>query len=148
MENTHKHNKNATLTPSNVKGCVPEINAKVSMFDYSIDTGKRKGRKKRIPLFALGQVTITEGVEKTIPTEEINVALSRHICGDWGEVSELEFEINNCRLQNEQANDYSLRHDTMIISQYDSKVQEDVSFWIITNDARTGTTILLPDELH
>lgn len=134
MEN--KHNEKATPSPAKVTGCLPQINATVSMFDYSIDTGKRKGGKKRTPLFELGQITITQGVEKTIPTEEINAALSRHICGDWGDTAKLGCDIN----------DYSLQNDILLLSEYDSKVQEDTTFWIITNDKRTATTVLLPEE--
>jgi hypothetical protein len=131
-----KANEKATPTQSKVMGCLPQIIADVSRFDYSIDHSKRKGGKKRIPLFALGQVTITQGVEKTIPVKEITAALSRHQCGDWGDTSELGSIVNN----------YSLQHGIALLSEYDSKVREDTTFWIITNDHRTATTILLPEE--
>lgn len=145
----NKNNVKTTCPTPIVTGCVPEINAQVSMFDfnYSIDHTKKKGRKKRTPLFSLGQVTITYGVEQTIPTEEITAALSRHICGDWGDVTELECEIYNNRLQNEKVNEYSLRNEIMLFSEYESLTQENVTFYIITNDTRTGTTVLLPEEL-
>lgn len=118
-------------------GCQSTNNAEASLFYSSIGNGKRQGGKRRIPLFELGHITISQGVEKCIPAERITAALSRHQCGDWGDTPELNRDINNdC-----------LTHGMALVSEFDTKVQEEeTTFWIITNATREETTVLLQEE--
>ena len=46
------------------------------------------------PKFPLGQVVATPGVLGDIGPEEIQVALRRHVCGDWGELCKDDLQAN------------------------------------------------------
>lgn len=59
--------------------------------------------------------------------------LSRHMNGDWGDVSS----------EDARANEEALIHDLRIISAY--KIGDE-KIWIITEADRSATTILLPSE--
>lgn len=82
--------------------------------------------------FNLGTVVITRGVYEEIPNNEIQVAISRHNKGDWGNVSDPEI------------NEKALIHPGNLMSVYKSK--DGVVFWIITEWDRSVTTVLLPNE--
>lgn len=84
--------------------------------------------------FPFGQIVSTPNALHQIPTDEILVALSRHVRGDWGT---LENEDRN-------ANDQALKHGGRLLSAYHST--QGVKFWIITEADRSVTTVLLTED--
>ena len=84
--------------------------------------------------FPLGRVVATPGVLAAVPNDEMQLALSRHHHGDWGDVCEHD------RVENER----SLLDGSRIFSVYRTKAG--VKFYIITEAGREVTTALLPDE--
>ena len=97
--------------------------------------------RQTAPLFPLGTVVATPGALEAIQQAEQSPAefLDRHVCGDWGDLSE----------DDREANDVSLRDGSRILSAYHTACGAKI--WIITEAAdddgqRAATTILLPDE--
>jgi len=93
-------------------------------------------KTERKPLFDLGQLVATRGalaaLEKTgqTPME----FLSRHVTGDWGELSE----------EDRKENQFSLERGFRLLSSYRTNAGDAV--WVITEADRSHTTLLLPDE--
>ena len=85
----------------------------------------------RIPL---GQVVITPNALAKITRAEALQALVRHQAGDFGDISEGDYE----------ANLYDMEHGGRILSAYNDR--NGTRFWIITEHDRSATTILLPEE--
>ena len=85
----------------------------------------------RVPL---GQVVATANAARTLPQDEIVVALRRHASGDWGDVDEEDHE----------SNDKAFQHDDRLLSVYHTS--GGTKFWIITEWDRSVTTILLPED--
>jgi hypothetical protein len=85
-------------------------------------------------MFEVGQLAITPGAQELIPMKEVEIALSRHAAGNWGNV------CDDDRAQNE----WALHNDARLMSVYESDAGE--PFWIITEADRSSTTILLPSE--
>lgn len=86
--------------------------------------------------FHLGKVVISQGVQERIPAEEITAALERHRRGDWGDISQAGKRVN----------DWCYKKGYMLLSVYNSKFQEDTTFWVMTHDRRYETLMLLPEE--
>jgi hypothetical protein len=86
------------------------------------------------PKFSLGQVVATAAAVEALSQEDIMRALSRHICGDWGEVCDED------RASNEEALINGLR----LLSEY--LAANGTKFWIITEHDRSITTVLLPSD--
>ncbi len=84
--------------------------------------------------FQLGRLTATPSVLELVPRSELLAAVKRHQCGDWGKLSE----------NDRQANHDALRNGGRILSAYRSN--KDVPFWIVTEEDRSHTTVLLPSE--
>lgn len=82
----------------------------------------------------LGRLVATPGALRALTREEILTAISRHVCGDWGE----------CAPEDAAENDFSLSRQLRILSVY--QAQDGTKFWIITEADRSSTTILLPEE--
>ena len=93
-------------------------------------------RTVRKPLFDLGQLVATPAalaaLEKTgqNPMEFV----SRHVTGDWGELSE----------EDRKENELSLERGFRLLSSYRTNANEVV--WVITEANRSHTTLLLPEE--
>ncbi|WP_268626976.1 hypothetical protein [Paenibacillus alvei] len=84
-------------------------------------------------MFQIGQLNVTPKA-KLIDPRVLHAALCRHMAGDWGSVCQDDM----------LANDEALRTgEERLFSIYESNGQV---FWIITNEERTVTMILLPDE--
>lgn len=84
--------------------------------------------------FELGQLVITPGAQAQIPEEDVRRAVTQHMCGDWGETCE----------EDAAQNDFAVaKGDRRIFSVYKSG---DITFWIITEQDRSSTCILLPEE--
>jgi len=85
--------------------------------------------------FPLGQVYFSRGViEQLSDSGAVIVALYRHSCGDWGEVSEAD----------KAENEFSVPRRLRILSAY--VAENGTRFWVITEADRSSTTVLLPDE--
>ena len=87
--------------------------------------------------FKLGRLVITPGALAAL-TESgdspWHFVAQRHLAGDWGEVDEEDWQLN----------DQALVDRSRILSAYSLK--SGVRIWIITEADRSATTILLPDE--
>ncbi|HBN78397.1 MAG TPA: hypothetical protein DD473_21815, partial [Planctomycetaceae bacterium] len=59
--------------------------------------------------------------------------LSKHVSGDWDELTE----------EDKEANDHTLEHGDRIFSSYSVNGQK---VWVITEADRSSTYILLPEE--
>ena len=86
------------------------------------------------PRFSSGQFVATPGALEKVPPEEMQVALARHLRGDWGEVDE----------DDRRENDLSLEKGFRLVSVY--RTATGLRFYIITEHDRSVTTILLPEE--
>lgn len=95
-------------------------------------SGDKKPRK--IVPFSLGKIYITRGVLEKLTYRDIAKAIIKHCCGDWGNLSPEDWELNN----------EAVEKGCRILSSYVS--QNGQKFWIITEADRRSTTILLPEE--
>lgn len=86
--------------------------------------------------FPLGQIVATPGalaaLEKS--SEEPGTFLTRHACGDWGDLSE----------EDRKENEFSLAHGLRLLSTYTLKNGD--KLWIISEADRSSTALLLPNE--
>lgn len=87
------------------------------------------------PLFSLGQCVITPGIEALITdNQEVLIPyLSRHQCGDWGDMCD----------EDKAENQKALKQGFRLMSSYELSGEK---IWIITEADRSVTTVLLPDE--
>ena len=89
------------------------------------------------PLFSLGQIVATPGalaaLEKAGHTPQ--EFLSRHLKGDWGDLSD----------EDRTENELSLQRGFRLLSSYRTNAG-DTKIWVITEADRSATTILLPEE--
>jgi hypothetical protein len=88
------------------------------------------------PLFGLGQLVATPGALAALEKTGQNAMefLSRHVCGDWGELLE----------EDKTENQLSLDKGFRLLSSY--RTTADDKIWIITEADRSHTALLLPDE--
>jgi hypothetical protein len=84
--------------------------------------------------FPIGQIVATPNALASIANDEILLALSRHVQGDWGTLDKEDWN----------ANEQALQHGGRLLSAYHSS--QNVKFWIITEADRTVTTVLLPED--
>ena len=87
-----------------------------------------------IAKFRIGHIVSTPNALASLTYDEIQVALGRHMAGDWGSVT----------AEDRAANDLALVERTRILSVYHSA--NGTKFWIITEADRSATTILLPED--
>lgn len=87
-------------------------------------------------LFEPGSVHATPGAIETLAINDILALdlLSRHLCGDWGEVPQ----------EDAKANQQALENGARILSSY--TLADGARIWIITEADRSCTTFLLPEE--
>lgn len=90
-------------------------------------------QRKKLPL-QLGYLCQTPGAAAQLHGLDVLRALGRHTMGDWGELCEDDWKLNN----------ESLVDDRRILSAYQTR--DGVKFWIITEWDRSVTTVLLPEE--
>jgi len=86
--------------------------------------------------FALGQTYITPRAEEAlmIAGQTALEFLRRHMSCDWGELSDEALGEN----------EFSLREGFRLLSAY--RTAKGQKLWIITENDRSATTILLPDD--
>ena len=89
------------------------------------------------PLFTLGQVVATPGALKAIEAsgDSLFSYLTRHQSGDWGDVD----------AHDRKENQLSLEQGSRLMSVYTLSITG-VKIWVITEDDRSSTCILLPEE--
>jgi len=86
--------------------------------------------------FPLGRIVATPGALAALQAagQQPHEFLVRHMCGDWGELSE----------EDRQENELSWCEGFRILSAYHTRLGE--KLWIISEADRSATTILLPSE--
>ncbi len=95
--------------------------------------------------FALGDVVHTPGAAEAIlrtyreaghysPMETECRLLSRHQAGDWGNIDP----------EDAARNDWALLNDARLMSSYE--LVDGTTIWVITEDDRSVTTFLLPED--
>ncbi len=84
--------------------------------------------------FPIGRLVITGGAAAATGWSDVLSALSRHACGDWGDVCDEDWQFN----------DQALEFGSRLLSAYET--YDGTKFWIITEHNRSVTTILLPEE--
>jgi hypothetical protein len=83
---------------------------------------------------SLGKIVITPNARDHLQPEDVLVALSRHVSGDWGDLDDHDRAVN----------DFALENFERILSAYSDRTG--TTFWIITEADRSVTTILLPED--
>ena len=97
---------------------------------------KRELIKDNTPLFNLGTLVMTKGVSHHVNKnnfDQLLLCVSRHRCGDWGNVCE----------EDALTNDESVLDGFRILSIYEL---DGKTIWIITEADRSVTTVLFPIE--
>lgn len=84
--------------------------------------------------FRMGHLGASPAVLESVPKEELFQLLERHLCGDWGDVSD----------NDASANEQALRHGLRIMSWYQTSGGARIQ--VITEADRSATTILLAKE--
>ena len=84
----------------------------------------------------LGHIVATQGALKALQDSSQSPIefIARHKRGDWGEVCEEDWELNN----------QDLKNGNRLLSAY--RTEGNVKLWIITEWDRSVTTVLLPEE--
>ena len=85
--------------------------------------------------FSPGQVVMTAGVDELVRQGRLNPTpyLSRHLHGDWGDLSDDDRQLNDAALKS---------GEDRLFSSY--QVTPNLKLWIITEWDRSVTTLLLP----
>ena len=91
---------------------------------------------KKQPAFELGQIVATPGTLAALRKagQQPGEFLTRHVHGDWGDLSD----------EDRKENDYSLEHGFRLLSSY--RTNSGDKLWIVTEADRSVTTLLLPEE--
>lgn len=86
--------------------------------------------------FRLGQVVATPGALEALQEagQQPWEFLVRHVVGDWGQIDQEDWQLN----------DASLQDGSRVLSAY--RTSKNVKLWVITEADRSSTTILLPEE--
>lgn len=98
-----------------------------------------KPRRTTPVSFPLGQVVSTSNALNSLPQDQVVVALQHHARGDWGDVCDGDWQLN----------EQSLEDGSRLFSVYHTT--DGTKFWIITEATdddgnRSATTILLPED--
>jgi hypothetical protein len=82
----------------------------------------------------LGRLVATPNAVESLPPEDIQAALRRHVTGDWGDLC----------TEDKLANENALLRGDRLFSAYHSETG--VKFYVITEWDRSITTVLLPED--
>ena len=90
----------------------------------------------QVARFPLGQTVATPGALQALSQagQEPSAFISRHVSGDWGEISDGDRQLN----------DEGVNGGDRLMSVY--TLSTGVKIWVITESDRSVTTLLLPDE--
>lgn len=101
------------------------------------------------PLFDAGRVVCTQGVDHIIQRGFLDVhqLLKRHTSGDWGDISQEDWDLNDQSLNPKPEADGEC-YPGRLFSSYDvdDTFSGESKIWIITEWDRSYTTVLLPSE--
>lgn len=86
------------------------------------------------PKFELGRIVATPGALATLDQFDIMSALRRHVRGDWGDLCDEDWNLN----------ERSLVTEGRLFSVFLSRKLD--RFYVITEWDRSRTTVLLPSE--
>ncbi|WP_420993626.1 hypothetical protein ACKI2N_015705 [Cupriavidus sp. 30B13] len=88
------------------------------------------------PRFAPGQVLATPAALAALAQANVTPQslLRRHLCGDWGDLDELDHQQNN----------FALAMSARLLSSY--ALPGGGKVWVITEADRSVTTVLLPED--
>ena len=84
--------------------------------------------------FETGRLVATPAAMETVMWAEMVAALSRHVCGDWGDLGD----------EDKERNEAALKSGGQLLSVYHTVGGE--KFWVITEPDRSYTTVLLPED--
>jgi len=100
-----------------------------------MQTHSQAATSAAIPLFQLGRCVATVGADDLLRRLSLNPydLLSRHVCGDWGDLDESDKSLNQ----------RALLDRSRLMSSY---LIGDRKVWVITDADWAVTTILLPSE--
>lgn len=84
--------------------------------------------------FSLGPLYVTPGAAAVLDPQSVLDAIRRHAAGDWGDLCEHDRRLN----------DTCLRYGGRLLSAYADA--RGTKFWLITEEDRSATTVLLPEE--
>ncbi|APP99937.1 DUF6094 domain-containing protein [Pseudomonas syringae] len=86
----------------------------------------------------LGRVMVTHSVQSLLQNSSLDVRqyLRRHATGDWGEISNDDWDSNQ----------QALSADGRLFSGYDIDAEDETRLWIITESDRSATTVMLPSD--
>lgn len=116
-------------------------------FEQTLSISDKRVENK--PLFELGQVVATQGVDHIVRRGflDIQPLLTRHLSGDWGEITPEDWQLNDDSL-NPEPDANGERYPGRLFSSYDvdDTCSGESKVWIITEWDRSVTTILLPSE--
>lgn len=89
-------------------------------------------------LFESGRLLFTQSVQHLVENRLLDAILylDRHFAGDWGELSEDDWNSNQ----------RALKTGDRLISCYDISAGDETRLWIITDRDRGATTVLLPSD--
>ena len=101
-----------------------------------MNNSEPKVEQNHAQLFALGQIVATPGALEVLEASHQSPAdfLARHVRGDWGELSADDIAEN----------EFSLKNGFRLLSSYATASGQ--KLWVITEEDRALTTLLLPDE--
>ena len=85
--------------------------------------------------FLLGKIVATPAALQSLSVEDICRAIDRHVCGEWGMVSE----------DDRAENEFALRHGFRVVSLFASAQGE--RFLVMSECDRSVTTVLFPCDL-
>ena len=93
-------------------------------------------KTERKPMFQLGQLVATPGALAALEKAGQSPMdfFSRHVTGDWGELSE----------DDHKENQLSLEKGFRLLSSFRTNAGD--RLWVITESSRSHSTILLPEE--
>ena len=93
------------------------------------------------PKFKLGIIVATPAALELLEKANVRPAtlLHRHHRGDWGDICEVDREINNLAISNEG----NLEKQQRVMSVYKIKNE---TIWVITEHDRSVSTLLLPSD--
>ena len=99
-----------------------------------LPTEQAGGSASAEPKFPLGRLVATPAALEALTFDDITTALARHHRGDWGDVGK----------EDHAENELSLQQDFRLFSVYHGA--NGTKFYIITENDRSITTVLLPSD--
>jgi hypothetical protein len=83
--------------------------------------------------FSLGRILTTRGIAEQFDSLEVGALLTRHMNGDWGNLSNNDMKLN----------EIALTENDRVFSAYETPKGK---VWVITEYDRSATTVMLSDE--